>query len=121
MKDEWDKVDDDAATNKFDGSDDEGEAKPKVACPEPSLLPVIAGATYASSEASCRTGLATDPAPPAVVAEQLRTRLQSLRDMGWATDEAADRLMADAAASLGPKAEGNTAFSAKRYKVCHHP
>jgi tetratricopeptide (TPR) repeat protein len=79
-------------------------------------VPVIEGATYAACEASCRSGLSTDPAPPAAVADQLRARLQSLRDMGWATDETADRLMADTAASLGPKAEGNTAFAAKQYK-----
>lgn len=112
IKDEWDN---DAATQSYD-VDADGEAKPKVACPEESLIPVIEGATYSSCEASCRTGLATDPAPPAAVADQLRARLQSLRDMGWATDEAADRLIVDTEASLAPKAEGNTAFSAKHYK-----
>ncbi|KAJ1475314.1 hypothetical protein T484DRAFT_1828816 [Baffinella frigidus] len=48
--------------------------------------------------------------------EQLLQRLQALRDAGHATDEAADRLLADAPASLEPKAEGNALSAAQKYE-----
>ena len=82
--------------------------------PEASLLPGIDGAALASCEASCRTGLAATPTDS--LAQQLRARLQALRDEGHATDEAADRAAADVEGSLVPKAAGNAAFGAKKYR-----
>lgn len=76
-----------------------------------SLKDVVATAAYSSCEESCRKGLEIEPSNAL-----LRTRLQSLRDAGHATDEALDKGMCDKTAAAAEKALGNPAFSAKKYK-----
>lgn len=83
--------------------------------PEPDLDPVLKlvadGASYTSCEAVCRKGLELEPQNAL-----LRTRLQSLRDAGHATDEAKDQAMRDVTAAAAMKAHGNAAFAAKKWK-----
>ena len=82
--------------------------------PEPpaALMPSVQAASHASVEASCRAGLVLERGNAA-----LRLRLQLLRDAGHvgAEKEEEDRALADADAAAPLKAEGNAAFSAKRY------
>jgi tetratricopeptide (TPR) repeat protein len=75
------------------------------------LKTIVEEASYNSCEASCRKGLELDPQ-----SALLRTRLQALRDAGHPTDEAKDREMRDQTAAGECKAQGNAAFSAKRWK-----
>jgi hypothetical protein len=115
---EWEEKDD-SDKEEWEEEREKAAAEAKVACPAEALLPVIAAATYESCEATCRAGLATlleHPDIALAMAEQIRQRLQKLRDAGHATDEAADRLLADAPASLAPKAEGNELFAEKKYE-----
>jgi len=72
---------------------------------------IVEEASYNSCEASCRKGLELDPQ-----SALLPTRLQALRDAGHPTDEAKDREMRDQKAAGECKAQGNAAFSAKRWK-----
>jgi tetratricopeptide (TPR) repeat protein len=102
VKDKWEKEDDEA-----EGGDVQ---------PDEILMPFVTGADYAVCEATCRVGLACGEVPTSAQLLLLRARLQSLRDAGHSTDAAADKLIADPAASLGPKAEGNTFFSAKQFE-----
>jgi len=89
--------------------------------PEPSLLPVIKAASYASCEATCRAGLAIaaagqrHPLIPEPGNADLRLRLQLLRDHNGTDNEEADRALVDVDAAAPLKAEGNTAFAAKNY------
>lgn len=86
------------------------ERKEDPALPE-ELAAVVESASYAACEEACRRGLEAEAANA-----PLRTRLQSLRDLGHATDEAKDRAMRNVAAAAEAKAKGNTAFAAKRWK-----
>ena len=79
-------------------------------------MPLVTGANFAACDATCRAGLACGEASTSAQLLLLRARLQSLRDAHHITDEAADKVLADPPASLSPKAEGNTAFSAKQFK-----
>lgn len=81
--------------------------------PDPSVQPTIDGASHASVEATCRAALALDRSSAVV-----RLRLQRLRDDGHvgADKEAADRALVDVEAAAPLKAEGNAAFSAKRFE-----
>ena len=79
--------------------------------PDDSLLPTIQAAGPAACEATCRSGLALDPSNAA-----LKLRMQTLRDDGHATDEALDKAACDVEASMPLKAEGNAAFTAKRFE-----
>ena len=96
----------------------EKEEEELAAAPEPdaALMALISGAAYASCEATCRAGLAGSEDQSSSQMLLLKSRLQSLRDAGHATDDAADKLLADSAASLVPKADGNAQFSAKRFE-----
>jgi len=75
------------------------------------LHDIAKGASYSSCEASCRKCLDLDPSNALV-----RARLQTLRDAGHVTDEAKDKEMRDSTAAAACKAEGNAAFSAKKWK-----
>jgi len=78
---------------------------------EPSLAQIAENASYQSCEASCRRGLELEPDNL-----NLRQRLQAIRDAGHATDEAKDREMRDQKSAAEFKAQGNTAFSGKKWK-----
>ena len=81
--------------------------------PDPSMLPIMASASYASCESTCRAGLELDRGNAG-----LRLRLQQLRDRGvvGGDKEAMDRALVDADAAAPLKAEGNAAFAAKKYQ-----
>ena len=82
--------------------------------PTPALKPTIEAASVTSCEATCRAGLALERSNAA-----LRLRLQLLRDDGHVSvekQEAEDRALVDVEAAAPLKAEGNAAFSAKKFE-----
>eukprot|EP00747_Dinoflagellata_sp_TGD_P054365 gnl/TRDRNA2_/TRDRNA2_148969_c0_seq2.p1 gnl/TRDRNA2_/TRDRNA2_148969_c0~~gnl/TRDRNA2_/TRDRNA2_148969_c0_seq2.p1 ORF type:complete len:489 (+),score=127.02 gnl/TRDRNA2_/TRDRNA2_148969_c0_seq2:57-1523(+) len=76
-----------------------------------SVKTIVDGASYSSCEVACRKGLQLEPGNA-----ELRTRLQTLRDAGHATDVAQDREMRNQQAAAEQKAQGNAAVSSKRWK-----
>ena len=79
--------------------------------PDDAQLATIKAAGPGACEATCRSGLALDPTNAA-----LKLRLQTLRDDGHATDEALDKAACDVEGAAPLKAEGNAAFTAKRFE-----
>lgn len=81
--------------------------------PDPALKSIVESASFASCEATCRAGLALEHGNAA-----LRLRLQSLRDDGHVSkeNEDLDRVLVDLEAAAPLKAEGNSAFSAKKFE-----
>jgi tetratricopeptide (TPR) repeat protein len=104
---------------KWDLEDEERNGPPFA--PEATQVKTIAAMSLATCEATCRKGLKVDSS-----SFPLKLRLQAIRDEGGlqqeadggghATDEALDREMADVSAAMPLKAEGNAAFSAKRFE-----